>query len=202
MAHTDGNDCYSAGERGWMEYGQQVRGWWLAPSLRWLTRMRITPDMLTLLSGLCGIAFAPLWVLNQPWPALALLALHVLLDGLDGPLARHQNTASPRGSFTDTFTDQIVVTAVTVAWMVKHATAWTISLGATYIFLYTLVVAMAMVRNAMAVPYSWLVRPRFFVFTALIFESLGLPIVTLVTMFVCCGLLAMKAASGFVMVRK
>ncbi len=45
---TDGadvkGDCYSAGERSWMEYGQQLRAYWLGPFLKLMTVARITPD--------------------------------------------------------------------------------------------------------------------------------------------------------------
>ena len=47
--------------------------------------------------------------------ALVALSLHVLIDGLDGPLARHLGIASRSGSFTDTMADQVVVVATTSA---------------------------------------------------------------------------------------
>ncbi len=184
-----------------MEYGQRVRGWWLGPTLELMTRAGVSPDLVTLLSGICGVAFAPLWLYGFPGLALLGLGLHCALDGLDGPLARYQQRASPRGSFTDTFTDQVVVTAVAVAWMIQHSNAWAIGLGGCYIFLYTLVVAMAMVRNALAVPYTWLIRPRFFMFAALALEWLGLVWVSYATIAACNILLLTKAASGFVKLR-
>ena len=102
------SDCYSAGERVWMEYGQDIRAKCMAPILQLLNRWRVTPDWITIASGVCGAAFFPLWLVHQPVAAFTCLALHVLLDGLDGPLARYQHVASPRGSFVDTFTDQVV----------------------------------------------------------------------------------------------
>ena len=196
------NDCYSAGERGWMEYGQRARAYLLSPLLVAITRIGVRPDLITALSGLAGVAFAPLWLAGYRQPAVGCLILHVLLDGLDGPLARFQGTASPRGSFTDTFTDQIVVTAVSVAWMIDLGTPWAIGLGGVFTFLYTLVVAMSMVRNALAIPYTWLIRPRFIIFAALAAESLGLDRVTAPTMLVCCLLLALKTITGFFRLRQ
>ncbi|MEZ6058571.1 MAG: CDP-alcohol phosphatidyltransferase family protein, partial [Planctomycetaceae bacterium] len=101
VASQTGNDCYSAGERDWMERTQQWRGKLFQPLLRSLTACRVSPSHLTLLSFIAGTMFAPLW--NQSAIiALAALVGHVLLDGLDGPLARYQGVASRRGSFTDT----------------------------------------------------------------------------------------------------
>src|SRR5262245_33326291 len=115
-------DCYSAGERGAMVHWQSLRGWWLAPLLSTLSACGVTADHITAASLACGLAFCPLWLwpAGPPWAkpaALLALLLHALLDGLDGPLARHQQTASRRGSFTDTLADQIVVTASTLALM-------------------------------------------------------------------------------------
>ena len=196
-----GSDCYSAGERAWMEYGQQLRARCLNPLLGILVRWGVTPDAVTIASGLCGVAFLPFWLIKQSAAALLCLLLHVLLDGLDGPLARHRGTASPRGSFVDTFTDQVVVTLVTVAWIIRSPSSLNIAFGGGYIFLYAMVVGMAMVRNALAVPYSWLVRPRFFVFVALAVEWLSEWPLTLATLIVCDLLLAIKCASGFIALR-
>lgn len=154
-------DCYSAGERGWMVWGQQLRAVALGPLLRLLSVCRVTPDHLTLASMLAGLAFCPLFFVSVP-AALAALVLHVLLDGLDGPLARHLDVASRRGSFTDTMADQIVVTATTITLMKAGLTGT--AAGGIYIFVYGIVVAFAMIRNAMAIPYSWLIRPRFAVY--------------------------------------
>ncbi|MGB0578140.1 MAG: CDP-alcohol phosphatidyltransferase family protein [Limisphaerales bacterium] len=154
-------DCYSAGERGWMVRGQELRAVALGQLLRILSACKVTPDHLTSISLLFGLAFCPLFFASVPL-ALAALILHVLVDGLDGPLARHLGVASRRGSFTDTMADQIVVTATTITLMKAGLTGT--AAGGIYIFVYGIVVAFAMIRNAMAIPYSWLLRPRFFVY--------------------------------------
>jgi phosphatidylglycerophosphate synthase len=196
------SDCYSAGERGWMEFGQRIRARLLHPLLISMTRAGIRSDAITVLSGLAGVAFLPAWLTGQRALAVAFLTLHVLLDGLDGPCARFQGSASPRGSFTDTIVDQIVVTTVSIAWMIGRPSPLAIGLSGAYIFLYMLVVAMAMVRNALAIPFSWLVRPRFFVFAAMALEVAGVTWVTEPTLAIACILLATKASSGFFYLRR
>jgi phosphatidylglycerophosphate synthase len=138
------------------------------------------------------------------------LLLHAVLDGLDGPLARHQQTASRRGSFTDTLADQIVVTASTLALMASTQPAvgntappllgvWT---GGSYIFLYAMVVAFAMVRTALGVPYTWLIRPRFWVYAWLLVDQFLLPgwLEFVVAAFT--AVLAIKLVTGFVALRR
>ena len=126
--------------------------------------------------------------------------LHVLLDGLDGPLARHQGVDSRSGSFADTVSDQIVVGATTITLMF----AGTISApaGGVYIFLYTAVVAFAMVRNALAVPYSWLFRPRFLVYAWLLVETWLFSGSMEYVIWACNLLLAVKVLSGFLRIRR
>jgi phosphatidylglycerophosphate synthase len=200
-------DCYSAGERDAMVWTQKLRGRWLAPLLDAAGHCGIGADHVTLASLVAGLSFVPLYLWpGQPWwsrlaAMLALLA-HVLLDGIDGPLARHLGTASRRGSFTDTVADQIVVTATTLALMVgpaPRATGW---IAGLYLFLYAMVVAFAMVRNALGVPYTWLVRPRFWVYGWIAVDQYLWPgkLDWVLAGFAC--LLALKMASGFVAIRR
>jgi len=200
-------DCYSAGERGAMVYWQDLRGWLLAPLLAALTACGVTADHITAASLACGLAFCPLW-LWAPGPALArpaallALLLHVLLDGLDGPLARHQHTASRRGSFTDTLADQIVVTATTLALMATAPAQLSIWAGGSYIFLYAMVVAFAMVRTALGVSYSWLIRPRFWIYGWIALDQYLLPgWLELIVVFFA-AILAIKLATGFIAIRR
>lgn len=189
-------DCYSAGERAWMEFGQQLRGRVCAPWLKMLTRLWITPDHLTVVSLLFGLAFAPLWFMQWQWLAVLSLCMHVLLDGIDGPLARFQNAASPRGSFTDSFCDQVVVSTVTTVLMVDPP--WVpIVAGAIFLVAYVGVLAISIARNSLQIPYSWLVRPRFFLFAAIPLQLLGVSAAVLVVVWISNVLLSVKLVTGF-----
>ncbi len=191
-------DCYSADERTWMEATQRWRARLFQPLLAGLNRSGVTPNSLTALSFLCGVAFCPLWVVSRT-AAFVALALHVLLDGLDGPLARHQGVASRRGSFTDTMSDQCVVTAVTVTLMADHVVG--VVPGGMYVFLYALVVGFAMIRNALSIPYSWVVRPRFVVYAWLLVEAYAWPGTIDGLLWVCNAVLTCKMLTGFLRIR-
>jgi len=200
-------DCYSAGERRAMLWTQDLRAWLFRPLLAAAERLGIGPDAVTLASLLCGLAFCPLYLWpGSPWwcrpAALAALLAHVILDGFDGPLARHLGVASRRGSFTDTLADQIVVTASTIALMTAPQPAVSGWVGALYLFVYAMVVAFAMVRNALGVPYSWLFRPRLWVYGWIAVDLYLLPgRMDLVLLGFSC-VLAIKMASGFVAIRR
>lgn len=194
-------DCYSAGERASMEWTQQLRGRVLRPFLACLSTAGIQADHVTFLSLLAGLAFCPVFPIAPSW-GLVLLGLHVILDGIDGPLARHTGTASNAGSFVDTVCDQTVIAASTITLMQLPRPQLSILAGGTYLFVYTMVVAFAMVRNAMGIPYRWIVRPRFYVYAGIVVETYFWPGSLEVLVWICNGLLAIKFASGFVRLRE
>lgn len=193
-------NCYSGGEGGFMGWSQSLRGRWLGPVLGKMAGIGLRANHITLLSLLAGLAFCPVFLWGNPIAAFSLLLLHVLLDGLDGPLARFSGNASNRGSFTDTMADQLVVTAAALTLIHSgHAGIWPSGL---YIFFYTVVVAFAFVRSAMAAPYSWLFRPRFLVFIWYVVEFYWLPGTLDWVLWACSALLAIKCLTGFIRIRR
>jgi phosphatidylglycerophosphate synthase len=192
--------CYSGGEERLMAESQALRGRLLKPLLQGLVRCGVRPGHLTFLSMAAGLAFCPLFLWGSRPAAFLLLLAHVLLDGVDGPLARHLGRASNRGSFTDTMADQVVVAFTTVALIhAGHAGIWP---GALYFFLYTLVVIFAMVRNALAIPYSWLVRPRFLVYLWFPVEVYFWPGSLNGLLWILSALLGLKTLTGFIQIRR
>jgi len=193
-------NCYSGGEADFMARSQQIRAQLFDPLLRLLARLGVTANHVTVASLLCGLAFPPVFHWVVPWAAFVLLLLHVLLDGLDGPLARFRGTASNRGSFTDTMVDQVVVTVVMIA-MIRggYAELWA---GSLYVFFYLLVVTFAFVRNALLEPYSWLFRPRFLIFFWLPVEVYWWSNTLNWVLWACVAILAIKAATGFRKIRR
>ena len=192
-------DCYSGGERAWMERTQALRGRVLGPLLRTLSASGVRPDHLTLVSFATGLLFCPLWFVS-PAAALVALGLHVVLDGIDGPLARHLGTESARGSFTDTMADQAIVTASTVTLIAAGVIGPVV--GSLYIYVYLLVVALAMVRNALHIPYSWLVRPRLVVYGWMAVETYAWRGSLDWVLWAATLALGLKAVTGFVQMRR
>lgn len=162
---------YSSSEEAVMSKSQFWREKLFLPLLKLLKSCKVTPNLLTFISLLSGIGFCFTFglALSLAKPlALSLLALHVLLDGLDGPLARHLKIASNRGSFTDSVSDQLIV-ALTTITMIHYGVIGIIP-GTLYLFFYTAVVVFAMVRSSLAIPYSWLIRPRLIIYAWFLVE--------------------------------
>ena len=191
-------DCYAERERAMMVFTQRVRGRLFGPLLGALDSLGATPNHLTLASLLAGLAFCPLYFWSKPL-AFVLLAIHVFLDGLDGPLARHTGVASRRGSFTDTMSDQTVITATTLTLMYARVVHFVP--GTLYVFTYTVVVLFAMARNFLETPYSWLIRPRFYVYAWLLVETYLWPGTIDYLLWICVVVLTLKLVTGFVRIR-
>lgn len=79
----------------------------LQPLVRLCTRLRVNPLGIVALHGLCGLAAAVFLVLGPgwwPWAALLLL-LRMLLDNLDGSVARASGQVTLAGRYFDTAVD-------------------------------------------------------------------------------------------------
>jgi phosphatidylglycerophosphate synthase len=198
-AGTAKADVYSAGERAWMVRTQEIRAAAFGPLLRAMARAGLQPDHLTLLSLLAGIAFCPLYFAAPGW-ALIALAAHVALDGLDGPLARHLGVASRKGSFTDSMADQAVIVATAITLMAAGVIGWLP--GVLYLITYTVVVLFAMARNALRDPYSWLLRPRFYVYVWYAVEEYWWKGSIDYLLWACVFVLALKVLTGFRGIRR
>jgi phosphatidylglycerophosphate synthase len=192
-------DCYADGERAMMVFTQRLRGHLFGPLLDALDAVGCTPNHLTFASLVAGLAFCPAYFWS-PSLAFLLLALHVFLDGVDGPLARHTGVASRRGSFTDTMSDQTVITATTLTLM--YARVVDFVPGTLYVVTYAVVVLFAMARNFLETPYSWLIRPRFYVYVWFLVETYWWPGTIDYLLWICVAILMIKIVTGFIRIRR
>lgn len=157
-------DCYSERERPFLERWQRVRDRALGPLFKWLAAHGVTATMLTCASLALGVGGAVVLSLGHYWLALALIALHLALDGLDGPMARHTDSVSASGAWFDAMTDQVVASCTLLA-------LWSLGLGSWLVLLiiagYTLSTMMALELNRMGRRILWMIRPRLVVYALL-----------------------------------
>ncbi len=71
-----------------------------------LSKMRLTPTMVTMLGLLVTLVGAGLIAVDRYALGAFIAGVGSTLDALDGPLARYQGTASIRGAFVDTMSDR------------------------------------------------------------------------------------------------
>jgi phosphatidylglycerophosphate synthase len=87
-----------------------IRSWdgrWIRPLLAWLGRRGVRPDQLTWGGLLAAFAAGVALARGAVGPAIWLLGLTGLLDGLDGALARFLGLQSRLGGFVDSIADHI-----------------------------------------------------------------------------------------------
>jgi phosphatidylglycerophosphate synthase len=147
---------YSEDEERVLGPWQRIRQFFLAPIATVLSRLGISPDMLSYASVAFGIGFfllAPFYFTVAFW----LLVASVICDGLDGVEARLKRTNTARGSFTDMFCDQAVV-AFSVAGMVWRGSINPV-LAILFVYVYTALVIFLMLHRMLQVSSHWIVRP-------------------------------------------
>jgi phosphatidylglycerophosphate synthase len=78
-----------------------------------LVKLKVSPNMITFISLLCGIAAA--YFLFQNYLLFFLFGLlHLFLDGLDGVVARKANKQTKLGIYLDLITDRLVNLALLI----------------------------------------------------------------------------------------
>lgn len=172
----------------WQRTRQRV----LSPIAFVLSRLGISPDMLSFASVAFGIGFF-LFAVSQFTLAFWLLIASIICDGLDGVEARLTKTNTARGSFTDMFCDQLVV-AFSVAGMAWKGLIHPV-LAIIFVYTYTAIVTLLVLHRLLQVSSFGIIRPsRMLLYAAialyfffhidllnylLLFYLLALPLLTL-----------------------
>ncbi len=156
---------YSESEGRFLYAWQRVRQTLFLPLAAGLDRLHITPDMLSWASVLLGVGF--FFIARFRFDiAFWLLVGSVVLDALDGVLARYRRASSAKGSFTDTFCDQAVV-ALTVGGLAWQG-AINAVLGIIFVYIYTSLVTFLLIHQLLSVSSQGIIRPSRMLLYALV----------------------------------
>src|SRR3990172_200029 len=91
---------------------RKAPAWLTEPAVRVLSRLGVTPNMLTLVGVLGNVGAAVLAASGDFWEAGAVMLAFSALDFLDGALARATGQATPFGSVFDAVLDRVSEAAV------------------------------------------------------------------------------------------
>lgn len=99
-------DSYSSFERRFLDRGRWLVHTLLKPAILLLAALRIPPDVISVAQ--IGVGMVIVFTVT-PYPRLTFLLflLTLLLDSLDGALARHTGSALPFGALLDQFCDHV-----------------------------------------------------------------------------------------------
>lgn len=96
----------------------------LRPIVAALDKACITPNQVTVAGFVIGLASVPAIIMG--WWVLAFLCIvaNRVFDGIDGELARYQNSSSSAGGFLDICLDFLFYAAVPLAFGIANPTQW------------------------------------------------------------------------------
>ncbi|WP_319484183.1 CDP-alcohol phosphatidyltransferase family protein [uncultured Cohaesibacter sp.] len=131
------------------------------PFVRFLAAKGVTPTMLSFVGGLFAI-FAVAMPADYWNLAAAGFVLYVLMDGLDGPLARLTREDSAGGSLVDIFTDQFGVVLVALGaifWLDADILA-----NILFAFFYGHTVYLMVICNLIGAQMPFILRVKYLYF--------------------------------------
>lgn len=157
---------FAESEQTGQERLQKVRDGLFGPLVRLLIRCRVTADLISLLSLLQLVPFGYLLLTAEDPQQIAIASvfvwLHVILDALDGPIARTTGTAGPAGAFTDMCVDHsgmLITTCILTAAELVNPTA-----AVAYVSSYTVAVAFTIWLNMIGHPFKLVIRTKYLLY--------------------------------------
>ena len=92
----------------------------LYPVVRLLDKSKVTADQLTVIGFIIGLFAVPLLAFNMWDLALTAIILNRIFDGLDGALARYQNSSTSAGGFLDICLDFLFYAAIPLGFAIAN----------------------------------------------------------------------------------
>lgn len=162
---------YSRTEEQSMRSFQKAKGVVLEPLLRLLTALSISANMISFFSAVSAVAGLGAWLgTGETQYFVAGIWIHFLLDGIDGSLARYQKKESVAGARLDLLAD----TAGVVATGTFLGASGTVSFFIASLFTggYLAVNAISEILSIQNKQYVFVIRPRVFIYGALLSDLL------------------------------
>ena len=154
---------FSEKEAATQEIWRDRRTLFFKPLLRILTSLGVSANAVTIFGIAAGLAF-PFLVTSYPFLAVCMIVLHLLADGIDGPLGRYQNTTSQSGSLFDMIADHTVMVCVMIGLLVLGLVDPIQSL--IYVYTYILLVVFLVVRNIIKKPAGYIMRTKYILYAS------------------------------------
>lgn len=154
-------DCWSPSERKMKYIFEYFKKILFYPLVKLLVRLKITANMVSYFSAIVGlISVAFLWYDIKISAVLLLTSL--IMDGIDGSVARATKKNNLQGSVTDSFSDQITISASTIGFIAIGIINPII--GGIYLVLYPIVIIFSILRNILNCPSHYVLRPRIVIY--------------------------------------
>lgn len=131
----------------------------LKPLMKLFAHLGFTPDGLSIFGALIAfLGFGLSFVLDDAFYFFIGVWLHMLIDGLDGTLARFLGKVQLKGSFVDVLADYLVIILMSIfVYYFNDADFLGVFL---YTIFYTFLQFAAFILNYVGRPYEAILRPR------------------------------------------
>ncbi|KKT18899.1 MAG: hypothetical protein UW03_C0028G0015 [Candidatus Peregrinibacteria bacterium GW2011_GWA2_43_8] len=140
------------------------------PFIALLIKAGITANMVSYFSAIVGlISVAFLWYDLKI--SAVLLIISLMIDGVDGSVARATKKNSLKGSVTDCFCDQATISASTIGFIAIGILDPII--GGFYLVLYPILITFSILRNIVNSPACYVLRPRIIVYGTFVLYAFG-----------------------------
>ncbi len=152
-------NIYSAVEQNAMRWFQCKKDALLSPVVQGLLSLGVTANMVSALSAMAAVGglFATL-ATAQPWFIIVGLWAHILLDGLDGSLARAGTPSGDAGVAADLWADSIGVLCLGLYLTISDLA--TTAMGALFTVAYLGLNAISFALARRGAQFRFVLRPR------------------------------------------
>jgi len=138
----------------------------LNPFVKLLDKIGITPNAISIFSALIVVvAFLSSYLLTSPIYFIVGIWLHLIVDGLDGTLARYQHVSSSKGAFVDAACDHFGIVLASVFAYIFGIIDWHNILIFAISYSMLMVVILYMLKHKLS--YVLVIRPRFYFYIAI-----------------------------------
>ncbi|MBZ0270884.1 hypothetical protein K8I61_02520 [bacterium] len=195
---------FGAAERPYFQAFRRFRYGLFNPILGHLAARGIGPDHVTGASFFVLLVGFPLCYGARAYgAAFIVLAIHLVLDGIDGPLAQYLGRkGAAHGALMDMTNDVTGMVIVIVTATYFGPIPWPV--GATYVITYLYVTIFAVGQNLLSIPYAYVVKTKYPVYILLFAWWMGGLPPNVVTLFMAVATVYMGVSAfyGFLRVAR
>ncbi len=159
---------YAENEK-WMFKFQAFKDRLLGTFAQYLHSKDIHPNTLSIIGALAAVLVPVSIEIGVILPVL-LIIIHLLLDGIDGILARTCGLKSVSGSIIDSVCDHIGIIFISLAISIAFPDYRLITI--IFVIAYTLLVLLAYAMSFLKSPFKYIIRPRLYVYIAFMADLL------------------------------
>jgi len=161
MNTNDNLHYFSSKEKEGQDVFSKKRTQFLKPISAFLTKLGISPDQVSYFGIFLLILFG-IFFKSAPVLAFVLLFFYVLMDGIDGSLARFQNSQNKGGSLTDIICDQLGL--VLIVGLLLYYNMASPVLGYIYVTIYLTMIVLSVYQNALNIELGLLIRSKYYIY--------------------------------------